>query len=419
MMPAETMDGAESHEALLEFLHRLEGQQAGQRAAHVALSNLGTARRRQVLQQLASDGFRRLADGGDGSLFSLPNGDLLFFYDAAAGTRVRAEINRLVDSLGEDVPFSDPEGMAAISRVYDLSREFADVAAFVRCEICRACGHGCDGTSDGTGGENPIKLRLKRRESRRLPVPAEALPKLDALLAHTDVANFVRLRSVCRVLADVPPEYLFTDLSLSLPSLSEAIIPGFDFAADRSIARYLMKTLDQRILTMVLRRELRVQRDQIAIPISMMTLRSDVFRRFDAEIPIVRQGNILLKICFSDAFADLNAARFLSRLARHRGYRIVISGVSPTALSFLSFEGLSVNYVLCEVASSASLASDPIEQLGDIRRRIAPAQLVLAGIDSREVLLRGIDVGIELYQGRFTEKAFGERNRTVRRLPAR
>lgn len=418
MMPAEPAGALDSPDALLEFLRRLETQKSGQRAAYVALSRFGTAQGWPAQRQLARDGFRRLADGGEGSLFSLPNGDLLFFYAAAAGTRVKAEFNRLVGSLGEVAPAADGAGPDALGRIYDLSRELGDVVALVRCEICKACGHACDDAANEPRGGDPIKLRLKRRERQRLPVPAEALPKLNASLARTDVANFVRLRSVCRVLPDAPPEYLFTDLSLSLSALSEAIIPGCDFAADRAIARYLMKTLDQRILTMVLRRDLRVQRDQIAIPISLMALRSESFRHFDAGIPIVRQGSILLKISFTDAFADLDAARFLARLARHRGYRIVLSGVTPTALSFLRLDGFGVDYVSCERPSSLT-PSDPLESLGEARRRVAPAQLILAGIDSREALLRGIDVGIELYQGSFPEKALGERQRAARRSHAR
>lgn len=395
-------DQVAREEFLLEFLRLLEPRKSGQRGAHVALSRLSPLSRRQSHLRLASEGLTNLAKTGRGHLFQLANDDLMFFCDASAEPEVKSELSRLRALFADDPIMRDIEDAASFGRIYDLAHEFSAVVKLVR---------GLDTHPERTtafsttAADSGIKERLKRREQQGRPVPPDLLPKLDAALARADVSSFIRRHPVCRLLPDTPPEYVLTDLSISLPALSEAVVPTFDLEADRFIARYLLETLDRRILTMLLRQEPNAQRGNIAIPLSLSTLTSEKFRYFDDQISMMRRGSIVLKIALPDIFGHLDAARLIFRLARHRGYRTLLSGVTPLAFSLVNFQGLGIDFVRCECNPTLFRDPEAAERLAKVSQGLAPTRLVLAGVDSHDTLVLGLGAGIELFQGRYLEQA--------------
>jgi FOG: EAL domain len=397
--PAE-LDAGAQQDCLNQYLEQLEHKKLGRRAAHIAFSRLPPLPNRLPQLRAAKERLNSLAAEGYGQLFSLPTADLLFFYEAADGRRVKAEIDRLIEQLVGDASTTGVDSATSFGRIYDVAREFEKIRTLVRCHICNSC----IDKSLALVEENPIKLRLKERRSLKRPVPAHVLPKLGELLARVDIANFVRLRDVCRIAPANPPQRAFTDVSISASALSEALVPGFHLEADRSIARFLVRTLDRKILTMLLRRQLRVERSRVAIPISLRELKSNAFLHFDEQVSISYRGSIILKIYVSDLFNDLVESNFLLKLARHRGYKILLSGVTPSNISFVSLDGLAIDYVFCECTAASLSGSPQLEQFTAAVQRIAPAQLILAGIDAHEALIRAVDVGAELVQGSYVDK---------------
>jgi EAL domain. len=397
-------DALTREELLLEFLRKLEPQRSGQRSAHVALSRLSPLSRRQSCLRLACEGLSRLAKSRKGQLFQLVNEDLLYFYDASEETEVRTEISRLRLLFADDPLMHDVEQAADFGRIYDLAEEFRDVVRLVR---GKAAPHAMLMPSN----DNGIKDRLKRRDSKRPPVPTHLLPKLEAALARTDLSGFVRRQPVCRLSPGGPPKHMFTDLSISLEALSEAVVPTFDLAADRCVARYLAERLDRRLLSMLLHHEHQMLRERLSIPLTLSTLLSESFRYFDDQVSISRRGSIVLKLRLADIFSDLETARFAFRLARHRGYRTLVSGIMPTALPLLTFEGLGVDFVRCEGNRALFVDTDLVEQLSVASTRMAPSQFVLAGIHSREALELGINAGFEFFQGLYLDNALRDAKR--------
>lgn len=396
-----TRESVMREEFLLEFLRHLEPRKHERRSAHVALSRLSPLNRRQSHLRLASDGLTRLATSGAGQLFQLANDDLLFFHQASIDAVVRTELARLRILFAEDPLLQNVEDAAAFCRVYDLSKEFSGVVKLVRdpATSLRSCGDAAE-----SGGER-LRVRWQLRGHAGRPVPPKLLPKLDAALARTELSNFVRRQPVCRMAADSLPHLLFSELSVSLQALCEAIVPGCDLAAERSVARYLTRTLDRRLLSMLSRQDAQDQRRHLAVPLSLSTLLSESFRCFDGQMSMSRRGSIVLKVSLPDIISDLDVARFAFRLARHRGYRTLLSGISPLVLPLVTLEGLGIDFVRCDC--NASLVEDPtlLDQLAEVSRRLAPARLVLADAHSQDALAIGLRAGIELFQGGWVDRA--------------
>lgn len=396
-------DAVAREELLLEFLRLLEPQKSNRQAAHVALSRLSPLSRRQAHLRLACEGLIRLAKSQKGQLFNLTNEDLLYFYDASEATEVRTELSKLRLLFADDPLMRDVEHAAEFSRIYDLGEEFRDVVRVVRSPTMQHA-------SPAPSNDNGIKARLKRRGPNRLPLPPTLLQKIENALARTDLSSFVRRHPVCHLPHAGDPKHVFTDLSISMEALSEAVVPTFDLTADRCFDRFLAERLECRLLSMLLRHESQAYREKLTIPLTLSTLFSETFRHFDDQVSISRRGSIVLKLGVSDIFSDPDAARFAFRLARNRGYRTLISGALPATLPLLSFEGLGVDFVLCEYNRSLVADRMLVEQLSAASTRMAPSHLILAGIDSGETLGLGISAGIEFFQGQYLDYALREAN---------
>ena len=398
-------------ELLFECLRRLETNRQSRSALHIALSRLSPLNRRRSHLQLASEGLRRLAGQRKGQFFSLANDDLLFLYVTKEQETVRREVSHVRALFNEDPLMLDVETAATFSCVYDLGTDVAEIVKIARAGSAQG-DHDLPGPS---AAGDAIKRRLKQRQQQSRPVPLEMLPRLDATLARAEISSFLLRRQVCRLLPDAPPECAFTDLAISIRALAEATVPTFDLEADPCIARYLGETLDRRILTTLLRQESQAERGNIAIPITLATLVSEAFRYFDAQISMMRRGSIVLKLGLTDILQDLDAARFVFRLARHRGYRILLKGVTTQTLSLLSLDGLGIDFVHTQCTPSSRRDPAAVEHLAEAAKRLAPARIVLAGIDSPSALALGTDAGIELFQGRCLEQALRDA-RTRQRL---
>lgn len=387
-------------ELLLEFLRHLEPRKDAQRGAHIALSRLSPINRRQSHLRLAIEGLSRLAKSGQGQLFQLCNNDLLFFHQASTEAAVKTELARLRILFAEDPLLQGVEDAAGFCRVYDLDRDFSSVVKLARAQPVRRR----SGIETPALGSEGTRAHQQRREHARQPVPPKFLPKINAILARTELSNFIRRHPVVRLAADSRPHSLFNELSVSLQALSEAIVPGLDLAAERNIVRFLTRTLERRILTMLSGQEAQHQRHHVAIPTSLSTLFSETFRAFDAQISMRRRGSIVLKVSLADIISDMDAARFVFRLARHRGYRTLLLADSPPTVPLLTLEGLGIDFVRCDCNASLNGRATPVDQLAEVSRCLAPARLVLSGIDSNAALALGLRAGIELFQGAYVDR---------------
>jgi len=405
MLDTSTIDESEySDSVIMSFIGQI-GTKNVHRAAYISLSRLVPTSNRQLRLEMARDGFDRLSQDGDGYLFELPNRDILFFYDAAAGRRVKSEIARLDNDFASAIPALGDEQSLTLGRIYDLSRELGDIIEMVRCHMCDTCDDHC-ASSDN---DNLIKQALKQRKQSKRPVPAYIIPKIHDSLARMDISNFVRLQSIYRLRGRAAPDHAFTDISISLSSISEAVVAGFDIEADPSIAQYMRKTLDKRILMTLLKGDIQYSGKHVAIPLSVASIKSDAFRYFDDAIPISSRGCIIIKLTLSDVMYDADASRFLFSLARHRGYRILIDGVPIPHLADINFALCGVNYIYSDVNSSNLLTAAGVRQLCEARQHAAPAQLILTGIESNEMLVPGVESGIELFRSKSFERIYQDR----------
>ena len=154
--------------------------------------------------------------------------------------------------------------------------------------------------------------------------PAE-LAGIEAALAQADVARFARRRRIFLAAGRAPvlhSEHRFLDLG----ELAGALAPGRDLAADPWLLRRLRRTLDRRLLALLADpAELR-QAVPFILDLSIASLRSPAFARFDAGLPARLRGQVVLRLAAADLLAAPAAAVAGLEFARTRFYQTMIAG---------------------------------------------------------------------------------------------
>lgn len=253
------------------------------------------------------------------------------------------------------------------------------------------------------------------------PVPLGLLEKLHRTLAQTDVSGFVRRRRVYRLAGDAPPVPALQRLSVSLSELSHALLPVGDIAASRAVARYVGESIDRRLLALLAP----VDGDlsgigPVALPMTLSTLMSDAFRRFDEQMFRVRRNAIVLEISLTDIFDNIEDSCFACRFVRHRGYGICLVGADLRLVAAIDWSRLCFDYAAVHgdaTPPSTPRAAAPVNRLASAVERIGAARLILTGADSGTAVAAGTAAGVELFLGRHVEDLHREHTRR-RRLRA-
>lgn len=301
--------------------------------------------------------------------FALPNGDLVLVWrgHAPALEGVLAALRHLY--AGVELP-GDKSGLIELlplPAATDRLLEAIDESRLPR-----------PAPSTGTAGAGrELDLRM--------------LAALEAALARADMARFARRRPVC---AWTEGGFVtrWEHRMLSLRELAEELAPEHDLHADAWLLRRLTRTLDRRLLALLVAPgELR-SAGPLGFDLNVASLLGPDFLRFDAALPPALRGQVTLTLDLTDAVADPAAFLFARDFARSRKYRVVLGGIEAGSLPALSRHGFGV--ALLRLAWSPTLAAlDPAccAELADV--------VLLSGVDDKEALSWGRAAGVALFQG--------------------
>ncbi len=241
---------------------------------------------------------------------------------------------------------------------------------------------------------NPSRAALRPRHER---LDIGALSALEAGLASVDVSRFVRRRRVCSLSPGGRFRLEWEQRLLSVSELGETLMPERSVQAEPWLYRRLTRTLDQRMLALLAAPlELR-DAGPFSVALNVGSILSPGFLRFDAALPILLRGRVVLELLPADVLADLAAFVFARDFAHERGFQLLLRELNADLLPVFPLGRIGVD--LLQLRWSEALAAEPVPALQD------PANTVLIRADTPEAVEWGRAQGIGFFQGRMAEPA--------------
>lgn len=404
---------------LLNYVHRLEKQKAGRRVLHIHLSQLRPFNRRETHLRTAASNFEPLVKGMIGQLFTLKNGDLFFVFKAEAQPQLETIVQKIRFLFSEDpLVVEEESGQRAFASWYDAETQFDEIIevarSFADAEQKRA--------SEGSKTRLDARAALKARQEMGEPLTPEVLSRIEQALQRADLSNLVRRQFVCGIDSKMTPEQEFSELFISIKDLRETLLPGVNLLSNRWLFQHLTETLDKRMLSMLSKTDRITISGEISFNINVKTLLAPEFLTFDDNIAAARRGNMIIELQKEDIFADLGTFLFAREFVQHKGYRVLLDGLTFQTMDIIDRGRLGADLVKLiwhsEMADGGDAAQSRVRAMV---QRTGPDRVVLCRCDNRESIDFGRAVGIQRFQGRFVENLIAEdgRRRDLLRLKRR
>jgi len=346
------------------------------RALLLRLSGLPQTLRRPQHLRLARAALEPLAQVDRARIFTLPGDDLAVIWRGEAENAVASVIGALARLFeGEDTP--------AVVAPWDLF-------------LLPAQGDMLLSAIQPPAPPAPVSSPA-RTPPRRLDVAA--LTALETALATVDVTSFVRRRRIYAAGADGMFRLKWEQRHLSIGDLGETLTPDRSLQADPWLYRRLTRTLDQRMLALLtVPQELRDARP-FSLALNVASMLSPAFLRFDAALPTILRGHVMIEMLPADVLGDLSAFVFARDFARERGYRLLLRDMNATLLPVFPLARIGID--MLQLPWSAQLAD--YADAGDGPLLQDPGRTLLTGTDTPQALSWGTAQGIGFFQGRMVE----------------
>jgi EAL domain-containing protein (putative c-di-GMP-specific phosphodiesterase class I) len=401
------MRGPSQEYLLLDYLQRMGKNLEGRRAVHIHLSRLKPQNRREYHIKIAAATFEGIVQNFEGQTFILSNSDIFFVCKGASVTDIDTAVMKVRFLFSED-PLSqgdDEEDLARFCTWYNLELQFDEVFQMVQ----------------QTHRERERKSRLAvsadaselAKKSTRKSIDPEQLGKLETFLARADLSNLMRRQPVCAIApGSTTPQPVFRELYISIADLQQTVLSEFDIAADIWLFQHLTATLDQRMLSLLVRNDDTTIASSFSINMNVATILSPAFLNFDSSLKAVARGTVVIELQKIDIFGDIGAFMFARDFMRERGYRICLDGLNHLTLQFIDRERLGLD--LIKVIWAPDMADDSTgrrqAELKEHIDRTGRARIILCRCDSEEAIRFGQSLGITMFQGRIIDKMLTNRS---------
>lgn len=237
------------------------------------------------------------------------------------------------------------------------------------------------------------------------PLDGAALAQAERALGSGDLGAYLRRQVVCRLApGDGPMEPCWEDRRVSLKLLAEALLPGLDLGAAPWLARRLRRQVDRRLLAELGRADEMKSVRALSLPLTVPTLTSPEFLRFDAQLPVAVRGGLTICVSAAEVLADAAAFAFARDFLRSRGHRVALDEATAGAAALLP--ALRGGFDLVRLRWTPGLAALREEDLAKLRAALPsePGRVVLAEVDRPAAIAWGWEAGITLFQGRLIEQ---------------
>jgi hypothetical protein len=401
--------GGTPEKLLLDALVRMNDFREGRVAVHIHLSRLQHHHRKEHYLRIATDTFELHVKSYAGHIFVLTNGDLFFVgKDVRMDSMIEA-VDRLRLLFAEDplAQYTDDE-RGGFATYYDFTINydllFQDMLILHKT------------------AEKQKKAKESESDKKKVTeygkpfIPAD-LSKLITLLERADLTNIIRRQTACVMGENGLPQPLFEESFVSIDALQKICTPDIDLLSDRWLFHYLTRTLDKRVLAMMLMDGIR---DDIpfSLNLNISTVLSPEFRRFNDVVPSHLRGRMVIEIHKVDVFSDIGAYIFARDFLHERGYRLCLDGLTHHTLPFFDNNKLGLDLFKIYWAPEGLNTAHP-SSYNDIRALIAEygsTHTSLCRCENEDALKVGKELGITQFQGRIIDRLL-QLTRSPKALP--
>ncbi|MBI1777872.1 MAG: hypothetical protein HYR63_21240 [Proteobacteria bacterium] len=392
---------------LLDYLQRMGRNLEGRRAVHIHLSRLRPQNRRDYHIKIAAATFEGIVQNFEGQTFILSNSDIFFVCRGASVTDIDTAVMKVRFLFGED-PLSqgdDEEDLARFCTWYNLELQYDEVFQMVQ-QMHR------ERERRNRLSVNADAEEISARRSARKPIDPEQLGKLQTFLQRADLSNLMRRQAVCAIApGSSTPQPVFRELYISIADLQQTVLPDYDLASNIWLFQHLTQTLDQRMLSLLVRNDDSTIASSFSINMNVATILSPAFLNFDSSLKAVARGTVVIELQKVDIFGDIGAFMFARDFMRERGYRVCLDGLNHLTLQFIDRERLGLD--LMKIVWSPDMTDDSSgRRQSEIKEHIdrsGRARMILCRCDSEEAIRFGQAMGITMFQGRQIDKMLADR----------
>ena len=358
--------GAEAARQLESLIHQAIATSTARQALWLKLSNLPRALVQPHHLRLAVEALEPLTGADRARLFVLPNDDAAIVWRGpapAALDEVRARLRTL---------FADGAIAAPIARHLALPEQAGVLLAAV------------------AASRRPPAA--PRPPAPQTPLDPADLTALEAALAGADLSRFARRRAVCAPTAGHSLVLAWEMRLFSLAELAETLAPDRDLKAAPWLFRRLTRTLDLRMMALLCAPQELHDAGPFGLALNIASILSPIFLRFDAALPARLRGQVVIALRPEDVLADPPAFLFARDFAQARGYRLLLSGITPAIAG--AFPPVTTGIDHLQLTWHPDLAATTLAALG-----LPASHTVLGGVDSVAALDWGRDQGVALVTG--------------------
>ena len=383
--------------SLLDHVERVAPGRAGGCAVMFNLSRLRPDHRKPHHIRIASRTFDSLLNSSDAQLYVLSNGDLVIMCQDVEID----DLDPLVDKvrrLFRDDPVAQRTQQTTTDGFinwYHFEIDYNDFLTRVSAW-----------SDDGTGGANGHRAAEAAAgfgiDGRALDPPG--LAKITESVAGASLDELIRGQPAVIVGADGIERILFRECFISIGELQDRVAPGFNLGSNTWLFQHLIETIDRQMLPSLGRKIFDSLKDDIGINLTLDTVRSEEFQRFDKMVADHR-GRIVVELQPIDIFSDINGYGLVRDWLRQRGYRVLVDGLNPLALRYYHPGDLEADYikVVWGTEFAASESAETHAAIAEVIDGVGRHRFILASTASEDALRWALGLGIRRFQGDFID----------------
>lgn len=373
---------------LADTLDRIRRNPEGRKVVHLRLSQLLPANRTAVRIKIVTRMFRTLESGRQVQIFSLTNDDLAMIVGAGAQRDVNNIIHRIRKLFeGDPLTLDDESGNDRFVLWYDLTLDAA-MAIHAAQQLRQEAMHV---QPRATGPQFPT-------------ITPAALDEIHKKLAFLNVVPFVRDQVALRVdTQNKEASIEFYEFFLSVGDIQRAVAPNWNLFGDRSLFQDLSRTMDLRMLDIVLRAPQVRGAPAISLNLNLETVFTPAFGNFLERVE--QPQKVIVEVQAVDLLTNFSMYLDAQAVLSSMGHAVLIDGLSTSALAMLDVTLMKPDYAKIIWAPELLDMMDPAtnQSAAFIVQNIGAEKVILSRCDSANALAWGIKTGISVFQGHFLD----------------
>ncbi len=394
-----------SHEeALRDYASRLTNRKEGRRAVHVRLSKLSPGNQLEHHIRIVMNTFEPFLRKFNGQLFRLWNNDIIVGVKGAEVTDIDDYVIKLRFLFSEDPLLTlEEHSDQQFYHWYDMELDHLAFMTLAQTFSVDAAKHHQRMTSTHAAKSNGQKNPTPH--GNLSPMTPMLLDRFETALHGADLSPMIERQMIFAYTEQGKLKPVLCEHFVSIRVLQQKILPGVDCLSDRWLFQRLCQKLDMRMLSALPEISQRVT-VPITINISISTILSPEFLKFDLAMRKITQQTMILEVQSIDLFADMGAYIFARDFAHERGYGMALDGLNPLTFPYMDRAKLKLDFekIMWSPDISKDFNSTRREVFAKAIQHSDPGRIILSRCDNQDAVDFGREVGISLFQGRHLDR---------------